>query len=290
MQGSVVISMKLYRSAQTKSISKSVTIRHVANLRHQVWQRVFWEGPKFFKLYPIVLNYVQHTFPGEAKKTLGSPQLRPGGNVVVDTVTRAEIEVIFHHAAQNDWNDFAKLIETTLRWNDTYMKTTLLLSLHMSGTVWKYFCDVSRAGVPRPLVPCGFRHIISGNCRNLTHSAFRATIKFISETYTWQCRSNLVWHGSKQRWGRTGRQVKNVHSRVSFSRKSTLTRLDPCLYQNAIVAFWCALISLHAGLQQVLCPETTFKLSFLHFCVAESLKLGPYSKSQWAKNLLSNIW
>jgi len=46
-------------------------------------------------------------------------------------------------------------------------------------------CDVSRDGVPRPLVPYGFWCIIFVNCHNLTHTGVRATIKFISETYTW---------------------------------------------------------------------------------------------------------
>jgi len=30
-------------------------------------QRVSWEGPKFFKLCPIILNHVQHIFPGGEK-------------------------------------------------------------------------------------------------------------------------------------------------------------------------------------------------------------------------------
>ena len=30
-------------------------------------RRVFWEGPKYFKLCPIVLNYTQHIFPGGTK-------------------------------------------------------------------------------------------------------------------------------------------------------------------------------------------------------------------------------
>ena len=34
-------------------------------------RRVFWEEPKFLKLCPIVLNYVQHIFPGEANIFLG---------------------------------------------------------------------------------------------------------------------------------------------------------------------------------------------------------------------------
>ena len=55
----------------------------------------------------------------------------------------------------------------------------------MSGRVSKLLCCVSRDGVPRPLVPCGFRRIIFDDCHNLTHSGIRATIKFISETYTW---------------------------------------------------------------------------------------------------------
>jgi len=36
-----------------------VWCRPVTSLGHQVGQRVFWEGPKFFNLCPIVLNYVQ---------------------------------------------------------------------------------------------------------------------------------------------------------------------------------------------------------------------------------------
>jgi len=31
-------------------------VRPVTSLEHQGGQRVFWEGPKFFKLCPIVLN------------------------------------------------------------------------------------------------------------------------------------------------------------------------------------------------------------------------------------------
>jgi len=29
---------------------------------HQEGRRVFWEGPKFFELYPIFSNYIQHIF------------------------------------------------------------------------------------------------------------------------------------------------------------------------------------------------------------------------------------
>ena len=46
-------------------------------------------------------------------------------------------------------------------------------------------CDVSRDGTPLPLVPCGFRWIVFDNCHNLIHCVIRATVKFISETYTW---------------------------------------------------------------------------------------------------------
>jgi len=34
--------------------------RPVTSLGHQVGRRDFYEGPKFFKLYLIVINYVQH--------------------------------------------------------------------------------------------------------------------------------------------------------------------------------------------------------------------------------------
>jgi len=33
--------------------------------------KTFWEGPKFFELCPIVLNYVQQIFPRGTKKFLG---------------------------------------------------------------------------------------------------------------------------------------------------------------------------------------------------------------------------
>ena len=43
----------------------------VTSLGHQVGRRVFWEGPKLFKLCPMVLNYVQHIFPGGGEKNVG---------------------------------------------------------------------------------------------------------------------------------------------------------------------------------------------------------------------------
>jgi len=43
------------------------TNRPVTSLGHQGWRRVLWEGPNFFKLCPIILNYVQHIFPGGRK-------------------------------------------------------------------------------------------------------------------------------------------------------------------------------------------------------------------------------
>jgi len=49
--------------------------RPVTSSWHQEGRRVFWEGPKFFELCPIVLDYVQHIFPGGTKNFLG--WLRP---------------------------------------------------------------------------------------------------------------------------------------------------------------------------------------------------------------------
>jgi len=42
-----------------------------SSLGRQGGRRVFWEGPKFLKPSPIVLNYVQHNFPGGVKKCSG---------------------------------------------------------------------------------------------------------------------------------------------------------------------------------------------------------------------------
>jgi len=48
----------------TSTVTYMVMARPVTNLGHQEGRRVFREGPKFFQLCPIFLNYVQHIFPG----------------------------------------------------------------------------------------------------------------------------------------------------------------------------------------------------------------------------------
>jgi len=74
---------KLYRSVVTKRelsktaelFSKSVFVQILAyghQARNQLvtpggGREVFWEGPKVFKLIPILLNYVQRIFPGGRK-------------------------------------------------------------------------------------------------------------------------------------------------------------------------------------------------------------------------------
>jgi len=56
----------------------TLVIRPVTSLGHQVGRRVFWKGPTFFKLCLIFSNYVQHIFPGGAKKLSGGfAPLRP---------------------------------------------------------------------------------------------------------------------------------------------------------------------------------------------------------------------
>ena len=54
--------------------------RPVTSLGQQVGRKVFWEGPKKFEQYPIVLNYVQHIFLGGRKRLQGdSPPCAPHG-------------------------------------------------------------------------------------------------------------------------------------------------------------------------------------------------------------------
>ena len=45
-----------------------VAVRSVTSLGRQEGRRVFREGPKFFELCPIFLNYVQHIFPEGGEK------------------------------------------------------------------------------------------------------------------------------------------------------------------------------------------------------------------------------
>ena len=58
-----------------ESTQKPFTNRPVTSLGHQWGRRVFWEWHNFFKLCPVLSNYVQHIFPGRAKIFLGG--LRP---------------------------------------------------------------------------------------------------------------------------------------------------------------------------------------------------------------------
>jgi len=58
-----------------KPVVNVVCYRPITSLGHQERRRFVWEGPKFFELCPIISNYNQHIFPGEAKNFLGG--LRP---------------------------------------------------------------------------------------------------------------------------------------------------------------------------------------------------------------------
>jgi len=57
----------IYSSTQVVSWPSRIPNKPVTSLRHQEGRRVFREGPKFFKLCPILLKCVQHTFPGGRK-------------------------------------------------------------------------------------------------------------------------------------------------------------------------------------------------------------------------------
>ena len=56
----------LVEQAENTLLFKISGSRPVTNLGHQAGRRVFWEGAKFFKLFPIASNYVQRIFPGGA--------------------------------------------------------------------------------------------------------------------------------------------------------------------------------------------------------------------------------
>ena len=62
----------LYYCQQSKVSCPSSKSRPITSLGHQVGRRILWEGPKLFKLCPIVLNYVQHIFPSGDGKNWGA--------------------------------------------------------------------------------------------------------------------------------------------------------------------------------------------------------------------------
>ena len=72
-------SMSHHDYSTKKPINQTVLPRPVTSLEHQVGRRVFWEGPKFFKLCPTVFNFAQQIFPGGSTKFAGeaSPPFLP---------------------------------------------------------------------------------------------------------------------------------------------------------------------------------------------------------------------
>ena len=54
---------------QKQKINKRHLLWHrpVTSLEHYWGRRFFWEGPKFLKPCPLVLNYIEHIFPGGRK-------------------------------------------------------------------------------------------------------------------------------------------------------------------------------------------------------------------------------
>jgi len=66
-----------YARYDTSKRIKWYVCRLVTRLGRQVGRRLFWVGPKFFKLCPIFLNYLQHIFPGGRTNIGGIRPLRP---------------------------------------------------------------------------------------------------------------------------------------------------------------------------------------------------------------------
>ena len=76
--------------------------RPVTSRGHKEGRRVFREGPKYFELCPIVLNYVRHIFPGGAKFFLGGapPWLR-SCYIIISMMTsfmRVSQKLVFHQS------------------------------------------------------------------------------------------------------------------------------------------------------------------------------------------------
>jgi len=63
-------------------------------------RRVSWERPKFFKLCPIVLNYIQNIFPKSAKNF---PALLVYGHAYLGANCARSLNLPFSHLSQKQW-------------------------------------------------------------------------------------------------------------------------------------------------------------------------------------------
>jgi len=97
-------SCRSYLSTTSKS-------RPVTSLGHQEGQRVFWEGPKFFKLCPIVSNNVQHIFPERRIFFRGA---KPPATLLVTSLSKSKGYTVYQYpcnlalcALSNSYNAFS---------------------------------------------------------------------------------------------------------------------------------------------------------------------------------------
>ena len=112
----------------------------------------------------------------------------PGSsNIVADALSCQQVNAIFRHSVQIDWESLAKaqsqdkeLVE--LMNGDHSLK---IKHVPVAETSLLLLCDESIPGKFRPLVPAGHRRTIFDNIHNLSHPGIKATTRIVTDRSVW---------------------------------------------------------------------------------------------------------
>ena len=112
----------------------------------------------------------------------------PGSsNIVADALSRHQVNAVFLHIVQIDWESLAKpqsqdkeLVE--LMNSDHSLK---IKHIPVAETNLQLLCDESIPGKLKPLVPAGHRRTIFENIPNLSHPGIKATTRMVTDRSVW---------------------------------------------------------------------------------------------------------
>ena len=112
----------------------------------------------------------------------------PGSsNIVADALSRQQVNAVFQHSVQIDWESLAKaqLQDKELLKLMNSDHSLKIKHVPVAETNLQLLCDESIPGKHRPLVPAGHRRTIFNNIHNLSHPGIKATTRMISDRYVW---------------------------------------------------------------------------------------------------------
>ena len=107
-------------------------------------------------------------------------------NIVADTLSRVQINAIFQHAQQIDWNRFADAQK-----HDTAVQALIDDDNSLTIEMRNYngvnvLCDISQPHLVRLLCPAGFKKLAFDSVHNLSHPSAKITLCQLNKHFVWK--------------------------------------------------------------------------------------------------------